>query len=48
MNNIPLKKLRALSNEDLMREGLDYKFKLKDLPKYSQTLHPNDLTERFT
>jgi hypothetical protein len=35
MNNIPLEKMRCLSNEDLMKEGLNYVFKLKDLPKYS-------------
>jgi hypothetical protein len=30
-----------------MEEGLNYVFKLEDLPKYSQTLHPRDLNDRF-
>ena len=40
-------KKRAMSNEDLMLKGLNYKFSLKDLPKYSRNLHQRDLSDRF-
>jgi hypothetical protein len=31
-----------------MRKGLNYKFSLKDLPKYSNTLNVKDLESRFS
>ena len=37
-----------MSNTDLMMKGLNYHFSLKDLPKYSSRLHPNDLKDRFS
>ena len=37
-----LTKKRSNSNQDLMKKGLNYKFSLKDLPKYSQRLNPKD------
>lgn len=36
-----------MSSDNLMRQGLDYKFSLKDLAKYSKNLHPKDLRNRF-
>jgi len=39
---------RTYSPESLMLKGMAYKFKLKDLPKYSQTLKESDLRCRFT
>ncbi|CDW91158.1 UNKNOWN [Stylonychia lemnae] len=39
---------RALSREELMAQGLNYKFSIQDLPKYSQRLHPKDLRDKFS
>jgi hypothetical protein len=43
---------RSLSNpsqgvlpERIMNKGLNYKFKIKDLPKYSQTLRAKDVSK---
>ncbi len=33
---------RSSSNQDLMKKGVNYRFTLKDLPKYSQKLNPNN------
>lgn len=30
---------RSSSNQDMMKKGLNYRFSLKDLPKYSQKLN---------
>ncbi len=41
-------KKRAISQEELMLKGLNYKFSLKDLPKYSRNLNERDLSDRFS
>ena len=38
---------RSISNADMMNLGLNYKFSLKDLPKYSRRLNSRDLDDRF-
>jgi hypothetical protein len=55
--NSILRKKRSNSSEDLMRKGLNYKFSLKDLNKYSKflwlifigkNLNQRDLENRFS
>eukprot|EP00347_Sterkiella_histriomuscorum_P011657 403371617 len=38
---------RTMSKDDLMNLGLNYKFSLKDLPKYSRNLNEKDLRDKF-
>lgn len=35
-------------NDTLMKRGLNYKFSLKDLPKYSSRLNVKDVDKRFS
>jgi hypothetical protein len=37
-----------MSNTSLMKKGLNYRFSLKDLNKYSSTLNAKDVKKRFS
>lgn len=47
-SDLDIKHRKCMSNNDLMLVGINYKFELKDLPKYSQTINEKDLEDKFS
>lgn len=41
------KQYEKLKKEQIMKKGLDYKFKINDLKKYSKLLKPSDSDNKF-